>query len=260
MTKCTPNSEASKPSRPRKPHPDFPLFPHATNRWAKKVRGKLHYFGPWDDPDAALNKWLAQKDYLLAGKKPRSEADGLILKDACNEFLNAKRAAVEARELTARSLGDYLRACSRVIGQFGRQRVASDLDVDDFRELRESYVKTGWGPTRIANEITRTKCFFKWLYDAALIDRPVRYGNGFSKPSKNVMRRLNAKNGKKLFAADEVHEFLNQAEPQMKAMILLAINCGLGNRDCSDLEMRHLDLTRGWLDFPRGKTGIKRRA
>jgi integrase len=45
----------------------------------------------------------------------------------------------------------------------------------------------------------------------------------------------------------------------MKAMILLGINCGFGNSDCGTLPLSALDLERGWLDYPRPKTGIARR-
>ena len=63
-----------------KPHPDFPLFRHATGRWTKKVKGRFHYFGKVaDDPEGekALNLWLDQKDDLLAGRTPRTKAEGL---------------------------------------------------------------------------------------------------------------------------------------------------------------------------------------
>jgi integrase len=43
-------------------------------------------------------------------------------------------------------------------------------------------------------------------------------------------------------------------------MILLGVNCGFGNADCGTLPQSALDLERGWVNYPRPKTGIERRA
>src|SRR5271166_5502883 len=100
-----------KPAQPSKPTPDFPLFAHAAGVWAKKIRGKLHYFGPWHDPNAALNKYLEQKDALHAGRKPRESTDGTTVKELANQFLNQKKALVDAGELSPRTWADYKACC-----------------------------------------------------------------------------------------------------------------------------------------------------
>ena len=67
-TDSTPAPNAGKSA---KPDVGFPLLPHATQRQAKQIRGKLHSFGPWYDPGGAPTKYL---DALSARPKPKDEA------------------------------------------------------------------------------------------------------------------------------------------------------------------------------------------
>ena len=62
-----------------------------------------------------------------------------------------------------------------------------------------------------------------------------------------------------MFEAHQICVLLDAASAQIKAMILLAINCGFGNNDCGSLPKSAVDLDGGWVSFPRPKTGIKRR-
>src|SRR5262249_35888511 len=63
------------------------------------------------------------------------------------------------------------------------------------------------------------------------------------------------KQGAKLFTAEEIRSVLGAADPQLRAMVLLGINCGFGMADCGRLPLAALDLGRGWIDYPRPKTG-----
>ena len=82
---------ATKQPKAKKPHKNLPLVPHATGRWAKKIRGKLHHFGSWTDANATLKKYLTQRHDLQAGRTPRSSSDGMNLRDLVNQFLTAKQ-------------------------------------------------------------------------------------------------------------------------------------------------------------------------
>src|SRR5262245_6404338 len=102
-------------SKPEKPYPDFPLFPHNNGNWAKKIRGRLHYFGRWDEPEAALERYLDQKDALHSGRTPRPDPEELTVKDAANAFLNAKQSLVDAGELSPRTWAEYKEICDLLV-------------------------------------------------------------------------------------------------------------------------------------------------
>ncbi|MGA2031314.1 MAG: tyrosine-type recombinase/integrase [Thermoguttaceae bacterium] len=259
MLKPTRKPDSSK--KPAKPRPDFPLFPHATGRWAKKVRGKFHYFGKVsDDPrgETALQAWLDQRDDLLAGRTPRVKAEGLTIHDLVNRFLASKRHLVDTREITHRTFSELFAMCERVGDSFGWDRLVVDLAADDFEPLRRQIAKK-WGPIRLGNEIQRVRSLFKFGFEAGLIEQPVRYGPAFKKPTRKVLRMERAKKGPRMLEAADLRRIMDKAGMPLKAMILLGLNCGFGNADVAGLPITALDLKTGWVDYPRPKTGVPRR-
>lgn len=262
----------SKPSdRPSKPYPDYPLTPHASGAWMKKIRGKIHYFGKWgrrvggklvrvpgDGWEEALAAYKAVADDLHAGRTPRVKSDGLTVADLCNRFLTAKLRQQEAGELTPRSFAEYKAATDRLVATFGKVRLVEDLAADDFEQLRADLAKQ-YGPQRLSGEVQRVRTVFKFGYEAGVLDRPMRFGPSFRKPSASVLRRHKAKAGEKLFEAEELRRLLDVAGVPLKAMILLGINAGFGNADVATLPLSALDLNAGWVTFPRPKTGVARR-
>src|SRR5262245_39446761 len=160
------NSNAPTPTgKPAKPNPDFPLFPHAAGVWAKKIRGKLHYFGPWSDPDAALKKYLEQKDDLHAGKTPRPDSQTLTVKDVANAYLNAKQNAVKASELSLRTWLDYRSIMVMLVKGMGKQKLVTTLDPQDFAALKKKLAKRN-GPTRMSTVVQVIRCAFRFAYES----------------------------------------------------------------------------------------------
>jgi hypothetical protein len=94
-----------------KPYPEFPLTGHPTGRWCKKVRGRVIFFGKIDDPQAALDKWLKEKDELLAGRVPREQlADDTTLREVANAYLRHQQTLLDTGELSTRTFADNYRA------------------------------------------------------------------------------------------------------------------------------------------------------
>jgi integrase len=181
-----------------------------------------------------------------------------------NRFMESKEHLVKTGELRQRTWEDYHLIGAKIIDVFGKGRLVADLRPADFEGLRGAFTKghgekaRGHGPTSLSNDINRARVVFNYAYKQGLIDRPVLFGEGFKKPSRAVLRRERQKKCR-LFRAKEIRAMLKIASPQLKAMVLLGINAGLGNNDCALLPLSALDLDDGWLTYPRPKTSIERR-
>ncbi len=318
----SPSGPTGAKTKPAKPYADFPLFPHATGRWAKKIRGKFVFFGPWSDPFGALDRYTSQRDALHAGRvaraitgsaatmasaagsattrsrptfapnaspppranaSPRRSANGsasasnrsspttgisgvvrdateaLTLRDLVNRFLTAKQRRLDGGEMSPRSFNDYFHTASLFLSGLGKDRRADDITPADFGMLRTHLAK-GRGPVSLGAHIQRVRCMFKFAFDGGLMDRPVRFGPEFEKPSRKAMRQARNDRVARMFEPEEIKTLLANAGVQMGAMILLGLNAGLGNTDLASLPRSAINLKKGVLDFPRPKTGIPRRA
>jgi len=264
-------AKLAKSKKPHKPYRSFPLTAHNNGQWCKKILGKVHFFGIWADPQGALDRYLGVAADLHAGRQPQLATlspDVMTVKYVCNHYLTHQQQKVDSGEIGPRWLED----CRRVIEVFARvvglQRGVSDLRPDDFERFRLRLVKKGLGGTKglgahaLNRAITVIRGLFKHAFDTDLLDRPMKYGTGFEKPSATLKRKARRatelENGKRLFELKEVHALLENADASLRAMILLGINGGMGNTDCARLPIKAVDLERAVIEFDRPKTGIER--
>jgi hypothetical protein len=80
--------------KPQKPYPSFPLTAHPNGQWCKKIRGRVHFFGVWANPEAALDRYHAVAADLHAGRTPRVSTlshSGLTVKDVCSSSSAGRR-------------------------------------------------------------------------------------------------------------------------------------------------------------------------
>lgn len=254
----------------------FPLTLHrGSGQWCKKLKvattgkWKVFYFGR--DKTQALEKYLDTKDTLQAGRVPGCSTTGVTVADVCNAFLGAKRARVESGELSERSWVDYRRTCETIVAVLDRDRIASTLTVADFSTLRSHLASAvskardrggrlpgRRGPVALSNEIGRVRAVFRYGAGTGIIPT-LPMGTEFVKPSKRVLRVAKNAAGSKMVEPSDLRRAIAKAKPVFRAMLLLGINGGLGQSDLSSLPLAALDFGTGFIDYPRGKTGVPRR-
>ena len=148
-------------------------------------------------------------------------------------FLDSKDAQVEAGVLLPNTFNQYRIAAKRLCDNMGAARLIDSLGPSDFT-LRRGQIDSDATPTTVKNQINLTRMVIKWAYDNELLDRPVRFGSNFSRPSAKRIR-ISRRSRPKVFSLSEIRKLFKHGDERMQAWILLGMKCGFGNSDLSRL-------------------------
>jgi integrase len=266
-----------KPTKPEKPAASFtdptlpyPLTVNPCGYYSKKIIGRVHYFGRWDEgPEEAEKRYNKERADREAGREPRTDQDDgpLTVRKLCTDFRNHKRRLMERGDITERTHHDIRCTCDFLSDHFGKGRLVSDLGPRDFQKIMDVLAKQKREGKKkslvvLGNWVVRIRSVFKYAVDE-LGAAPVKFGVEFKKPkAAKVQGQKQEKveeEGERTFTREEITRMLAKTEQPLRSMILLAINCGLGNSDIGQLKLAHLDLDRRWLNYPRPKTKLPRK-
>ena len=254
-----PAKDVSAKPKPKseRPYPEFPLQKHPSGQWCKKIAGKLYYFGSgtWQE---ALERFQKEHDSIRLGKRL---IDTPTIDDLVNRFLDAKSAAQESGELSARTWNDYFATCERILEYFGRNTQLGQLSPERFVDFRHK-LREGVSVITLGNRVRMARVVFRFAHDSRLVDKPIDFANCFGLPPAKSTRKQRwdkqQQDGYRMFDQEDTCSLLEVLQNPLRAMVLLGLNCGFGNTDCSELTRNAVNLQRGWVTFPRPKTMVMR--
>lgn len=253
--------KSNKTLKPRKPYPSFPLWPHQNGQWCKKIKGRFRFYGTWDDPKAALAEYNRLRVYHETGTDPEAQQDGFTVKNAIDRFLDRLESKVEIGERSNRHFLDCKATAQIIVSVIDRSRLVESLSGDDFFRLRRKFSVKQNGepasPATISGHIRRTVAVFSHAVKEGHVDRVV-YGADFKELSEKQKTEIEQSAGDKYLDRETIRQLLAAANYRFRAMLLLGINCGMGNADCARLRIDELDLDGGWYETKRGKTAVRR--
>jgi integrase len=238
-------------AKPKKRNSKFPLTLHKTGQYCKKIRRKIYYFGK--DKNRALEKYLEVASLLHSGKPSLAlSSDKISLRTLCKLYLTHQDNRVTAGEIKQRQLADQNELLTKFVTAIGGNPLVSEITTLDLQNYRAKLIREKKAKNTINNHISAIKAMFNWALENEIVSPS-------SIPNLKAIKKLqNSKEEKPTFTPEQLRTIFTAASPQMKAMIWLGVNCGLGCTDCAELQWKHIDFENRRLHYPRGKTGVNR--
>jgi integrase len=174
----------------------------------------------------------------------------ITLKHLCNLYLEHQQARVNAGNLTERYYSDQVKSLRLLTAYLGPTCYISSIRTINLHSYRNMLIQKYKSPAGTNLNIAIMKAMFNWAKKNEIIPKI---------PNIDVVSKLKVtRKDKPVFYREEIKILLTNASNQMRAMILLGLNCGFGCTDCAELKWKDLDLDQGRIKLCRKKTGIPR--
>jgi integrase len=214
-----------------------------TNQYYITRGGKRIYLGS--------NEKIALQKYHLLGlglqpirREPTLPFE-LTAKELANRFITAQQANWRNPKETLKCYKDWL---GRFIKDHPRLKVA-DFTVEMFAEWKLSLRHRKYSAKSINHYLSAVRAIFIFAEDTDLIEKAPKL-----KRVKNERIFQTGSKQKPLYTLDQLQQLLEHADLNLKAMIMLALNCGFGPKDIHDLTWDDIEAER--ITLPRSKTGM----
>jgi integrase len=207
--------------------------------------GKRIYLGA--DPDEALVRYhrLALGQQAVRTPPPAPPAVfGITVKELVNRFLATQQANWRNPQVTLRGYKNWFRRF--LLDHRGLR--AEDLTIEMFAAWKLSLRKRGYSQNSINHFLGAIRALYRFADDSGLLTTLPKLRRVRNEPAHGREAQ------KRIYDARQIGRLLQHADPQLRTMLLLALNCGFGPKDIQDLRWEHL--TREHATLPRSKTGI----
>ena len=228
----------------------FPLTLHKTGQYCKKIKGKIYYFG--SDRKIALQRYLGQASELHLGKSTQNNSvkEYITIEDLSNLYLEHQDSRVQSGEITADHYRDQLKTLRNMVRFLGQNSMIYEICTLDLQDFKKKLVKKFKSAHRINLNISIMKAMFHWAKKNEVV---VKIPNIDAVSKVQVVKRR-----RPTFTPEQIGVLLKNSNVQMRAMILLGLNCGFGCTDCACLRWTDIDFKRKRVRLARKKTGVDR--
>ena len=192
---------------------------------------------------------------------------GLTIKELIDRWMEHRRKELKVGKIQSHAYHSTQEVVERFEKCHGKGRLVDLLEILETYRTKQLFREDGepMAPNTIDRHVQQIQTMLRWAETRSLL--PHNYemlSEIFCKTPQVDHRRYQLtkrkKLGLRLYTKAEIALLLKHANPQYKAMIYLALNCGFGNGDLGELNIEDLDLSAASHIHSRKKTCQERRA